>query len=171
MAGNGTAWTFSGTIFVDRAGDESCDLVEITRVKFMEAQGARDRPSAIQYLSVHCDISPLVLSSGSGEVTKVPVRGFLQTATTSWNSMWERWLPDFQWRPVRGCLCCNEEFEKAVAEIQHDTYHDGACPLRTEMLVQGELGQNNAGCRAARRLLRRQGPHALDQAHPPPLDR
>ena len=61
----------------------------------MEAQGARDRPPAIQYLSVHCDISQLVLSSGSGEVTKVPVRGFLQIATTSWNSMSERWLPDF----------------------------------------------------------------------------
>ena len=54
------------------------------------AQGDRKRPTAIQYLSVHCDISPLVLSSGSGDVTKVPVRGFLQTATTSWNSMWER---------------------------------------------------------------------------------
>ena len=78
------------------------------------------------------------------------MRSILQTATTSWNFMWERWLPDFQWRPVRGCLCCNEEFEKAVAEIQHDTYHDGACPLWTEMLVQGELGQNNAGRRAAR---------------------
>ena len=42
---------------MDPGGDESCDLVEITRVKFMEAQGARDRPSAIQYLSVHCGIS------------------------------------------------------------------------------------------------------------------
>ena len=33
---HGTAWTFSGTIEVDPCGDESCDLVEITRVKFME---------------------------------------------------------------------------------------------------------------------------------------
>ena len=118
--------------------------------KFMEAQEARDRPPAIQYLSASCEISPLVFSSGSGEVTKVPVRGFLHIATTSWNSMWKRWLSDFQWRPVRGGLCGNEEFEKAVAEIQHDTYHDGACPLWIEMLVQGELGRNNAGRRAAR---------------------
>ena len=110
---NGTAWTFSGTICVDRAGDESCDLVEIARVKFIEAQGARDRPSAIQYLSVHCDISPLVLSSGSGEVTKVPVLGFLQIATTSWNSMWECWLPDFQWRPVRGGLVMQSGLRKS----------------------------------------------------------
>ena len=75
--------TFSGTICVDQWVDELCDLVEITRVKFVEAQGARDRPPAIPYLSVHCDISPLVLSSGSERVTKVPVRCFLQTATTS----------------------------------------------------------------------------------------
>ena len=114
---NGTSWTFSGTICVDRAGDESCDLVEITRVKFMEAQGARDRPPAIQYLSVHCDISPLVLSSGSGEVTKVPVRCFLQTATTSWNSMWERWLLAssgvwWQWRSCAGGLVLQRRSSK-----------------------------------------------------------
>ena len=64
--------------------------------------------------------------------------------------MWELWLPDFQWRPVQDGLCGNEEFEKAVAEIQHDTYHDGACPLWIEMFVQGELGRNNAGRSAAR---------------------
>ena len=39
----GTAWTFSGTICVDLAGDESCYLVEITGVKFMEAQGGHQR--------------------------------------------------------------------------------------------------------------------------------
>ena len=94
---NGTAWTLSCTICVDRVGDKSCDLVEITRVKFMDALGACNRPPAIQYLSVHCYISPLVLSSGSKKETKVPVHCFLQIATTSWNSMWECWLPDFQW--------------------------------------------------------------------------
>ena len=36
-------------------------------------------------------------------------------------------------------MCCNEVFKKAVAEKQHDTYHDGACTLWIEMLVQGEL--------------------------------
>ena len=132
--------------------DESCDLVEITRVKFMEAQRARDWPPAIQYLSVRCDVSPLVLSSGSKEVTKVPVRGFLQIATTSWNSMRERWLPDFQWRPVRGGLCGIEEFEKAVAEIQNGTYHDGACPLWIEMLVQGKLEPSSLASAGTRQL-------------------
>ena len=100
---------------VDQASDELCELEEITRVKFMEAQGARNLPPAIQYRSVHCDISSLALSSGSKEVTKVPVRSFLQIVITSWNSMWERWLPDFQWRPVPGGLCFNEDFEKALA--------------------------------------------------------
>ena len=99
----------------------------------MKVQGARD-----------------VLSSGSNEVTKVPVRCFLQIATASRNFILESWLPDFQWSGSGGGLCWNEEFEKAVAEIQHDTYQDGACPLWIDMLVQGELGRNNAGCRAAR---------------------
>ena len=138
---NGTAWTFSGTICLDRAGDESCDMVKIPRVKCMEVQGARDLPPAIQYLSVHCKIFPLVLSSGSNEVTKVPVCCFLQFATASWNFVLESWLPQ-SWLPDSGVwcgggLCWNEEFEKAVAKIQHDTYHDGACPLWIDMLVQG----------------------------------
>ena len=71
---NGTAWTLSGTNGVDQRGDESCYLVEIARVKW--PVGARDRPP-IQYQSVHCDISQLVLSSGLEVVMKVPVRGFL----------------------------------------------------------------------------------------------
>ena len=28
----------------------------------------------------------------------VPARRFLKTAKTTWNSLWERWLPDFAWR-------------------------------------------------------------------------
>ena len=47
---NGTVWTFK---FLQHhlcgpASDESCYLVEITRVKFMEAQGALDQPPTIQ---------------------------------------------------------------------------------------------------------------------------
>ena len=47
-------------------------------------------------------------------------------------------------------MCGNEEFEKALAKIQHDTYHNGAGTLWMEMRVQGEVGCNNAGRRAAR---------------------
>ena len=118
---SGTAWTFSGTVRVDSPWDDSPgeDLVEIARSKFVEAEGARERPDAIEYLSVHCDISLLILGSPS-EAQKVPVRGFLQTANTTWKSLWERWLPDFAWRAVRGGLCGNLEFQKALAEIRLD---------------------------------------------------
>ena len=64
--------------------------------------------------------------------------------------MWERWLPDFQWRPMRGGLCSNEEFEKALDEIRLDTDHPAAASLWSEMLVQGALGRDNEGRRAAR---------------------
>ena len=55
---SGTAWTFSGTVRVDPLWDDSPskDLVEIARSKFKEAEGACERPYAIEYLSVHCDI-------------------------------------------------------------------------------------------------------------------
>ena len=56
---NGRAWTFSGTVCVDPPWDASEDLVEIARDKFMEAEGDRERPDGVEYLSVHCDISPL----------------------------------------------------------------------------------------------------------------
>ena len=39
------------------------DLVEIARSKFMEAEGASKRPNASDYLSVHCDLSQLILGS------------------------------------------------------------------------------------------------------------
>ena len=77
------------------------DLEEIARGKFMEAEGASKLPYGIKYLSVLCNMSQLVLSSPS-KAKKVPVLGFLQIANTSWNSLWERLLPDFAWRPVRG---------------------------------------------------------------------
>ena len=75
------------------------DLVEITRGQFLEAKGDLEWPDAIEYLSVQCYILPLVLSSQS-EAQQVPVLGFLQTADTNWNSLWEPWLPYFAWCPV-----------------------------------------------------------------------
>ena len=49
------------------------DLVEIARSKFKEVEGDSERPDAIEYRSVHCDISLLILCSPS-EAQKVPVR-------------------------------------------------------------------------------------------------
>ena len=92
---NGRAWTFSGTVCVDPPWDASEDLVEIARDKFMEAEGDRERPDGIEYLSVHCDISQLVLGSPTDaqQVLCVTVRGFLQAANSSWNSLWHSLLP------------------------------------------------------------------------------
>ena len=58
--------------------------------------------------------------------------------------MWERWLPDFQWRPLRGGLCGIEEFEKNLDEIQLDKSHDGSCPLWIEMLDIARPGRARA---------------------------
>ena len=64
---------------------------------------------------------------------KVPVCGFLQIANSL---VRQRRVPML--------------FEKALAEIQLDTDRPAACSLLFEMLIQGELGRNNAGHRAAR---------------------
>ena len=50
---------------------------------------------------------------------------------------------------MRTGLCCNEEFEKALAEI--DTGHPTAESLYCKMLVRGDLRWNNAGRPAASR--------------------
>ena len=97
------AWTFSGTIRVDLLWDDSEDLAEIARGKYKEAEGASERPYAIEYLSVRCNTLLLIVCSPL-EAQQVPVRGFLQTANTSWNSLWEHWLPDFAWRPFAKAL-------------------------------------------------------------------
>ena len=102
-------------LFHNSAAEPDTELLKLPiRGYVQEAEGASERPDAIEYLSVHCDISPLILGSTS-EAQKVPVRGFLQTAKTSWNSLWERWLPDFPWRPVRGGLCGNKDFQKSTS--------------------------------------------------------
>ena len=50
---SGKAWTFSYTICVDPLWNDSEDLVEIARGKFKEAEGACERPDAVEYLSIH----------------------------------------------------------------------------------------------------------------------
>ena len=151
---SGKEWTFSCTVCVDPPWDDSEDLVEISRGKFMDAEGARERPDAIEYLSVHCDVSPLVLCSLS-EARKAPVRGYLQTVHTNWNSPWKRWLPYFAWDSVRGACAAMRSSKKPwprynMTYIVHSQWSPGAGPLWIEMLVQGEVGRNNAGRQAGR---------------------
>ena len=168
---NGTAWTFSGTICVGRAGDESCDLVEITKVKFMEAQGAHDLPPAIQYLPVHCEISQLALIAGSGEVTKVPVRCFLQIATTSGIPGGNAgFLTSSGVRCGEACVAMRSSKKPWPRYIMtlimmEPVLYGSRCSSR-----ESSGGTTRAAARPGR-LLRRRSPRARDQAHPPPLDR
>ena len=49
---------------------------------------------------------------------EVPDRGFVQT-TISRMSKWEAWLPrPWDWRPMRGGLGCNKEFQGAEIEAR-----------------------------------------------------
>ena len=86
----------------------------------MEAEGARELPNGmigIECLSVHCDISQLLLVSSPSEVQNVPVPDFSKLPTQM-----EFLVGTLASRlPVRGGLCGNEEFEKAVGELQLDT--------------------------------------------------
>ena len=107
---SGKAWTLSGTVSVD--SPTNCRGMTALRTPgiiakrgFVEAEGASERPNAIEYLSVHCNLSQLILGSPS-EAQNVLYADFSKiSANTTWNSLWERGLPDFAWRPVRGGLC------------------------------------------------------------------
>ena len=69
--------------------------------------------------------------------TEVPVRGFLQTAPSRM-SKWEAWLPSpCEWRPMRGGLGGNKEFEGAEIEAR------SAGSQWVSLLVEGTLGRNN----------------------------
>ena len=106
----GKAWTFSWTVRLDQQGDDSEDLAEIENCKLKEAEGASKRPSN------RIPVIPLLYITADPQCTfwstKVPVSRFLQIAHINWNSLWERWLPDFAWRPVQGGLCRNEDFDR-----------------------------------------------------------
>ena len=156
---------------MDRAGDESCDLVEITRLKFMEAQGARDRPSAIQYLSVHCYISLLVLSSAVGGGNEGSRAWLSPNCHNILEFHVERWLPDFQWRPW-GAACAAMRSSKKpwprysmTLIMMEPVLYGLRCSSRAR-----SGGTTRAAARPGR-FLRRRSPRARDQAHPPPQDR
>ena len=83
------------------------------------------------------------MSADSAHAVRVPVRGFLQ-ARQSKSCKWETWLPktsapSWDWNPLRGGLCGNEEFESASTEARSE----GSGWL--EIIMEGKLGKNNAG--------------------------
>ena len=69
----------------------------------------------VSVCTVHCHMFALTQTDYAKE-GEVPVLAFLQT-TRSRMSMWEAWLPSpWEWRPMRGGLGCNKEFEGAKFE-------------------------------------------------------
>ena len=111
----GTAWAFTRSPTVQPRKTSDCDLLQMTR----DAFGAvAERPSSgIRYLCVHCNISALIQTDDAKEA-EVPVQGFLQT-TKSRMSKCEAWLQSpWEWRPMRGGLGCNKEFEGAEIEAR-----------------------------------------------------
>ena len=145
------AWTVFGTVCVDPLWDDSEDLVYIARGKVIKRKGAGNGPMQ-QNTCLSTTIYrrwSLVPLQRQERFLCADFSNGLQTVNTNWNSLWKRWLPDFSWRPVRGGLCGNEEFEKAQAKIQHGTYHIGAGSPWIEMLVEGEVVRINTGRRAA----------------------
>ena len=132
---HGRAWAFTGSLTVPPRKTSDCDLLQMTR----DAFGAvAERPSSgIRYLCVHCDISALMQTDDAKEA-EVPVRGFLQT-TKSRMSKWEAWLPSpCEWRPMRGGLGGNKDFEGAEIEAR------SADSQWVSLLVEGTIGRNNA---------------------------
>ena len=139
---HGYSWAFTGWLTVpqlkkqrETSGSDS-DVLQMIRDAFVDLMG--DRPdNCIRYLCVHCEISTSMDEAEEGEDgPQIQIRGFLQT-TFSRMSRLEGWLP-VEWRPVRGGLGGNKEFERAEMEARSD---DSPWVL---LLVEGTLGRNNA---------------------------
>ena len=82
------------------------------------AAGPRDAwPRGITFISVHCEITEL-MSADAAHAVRIPVRVFLQPGDKTNNKL-ETWLPQTShWRPLRGGLGGNEEFESASTEVR-----------------------------------------------------
>ena len=134
----GTAWMFNGSLEVPPRTSEDFDILQMAREAFNAAAGLLDaRPSGLKFLAVHCDIAEL-MSADDASGVRIGVRGFLQ-ASKSKSYKWETWLPHpWDWRPLRGGLGGNEEFESASIEVK--TASSGW----VELIVDGTLGKNNA---------------------------
>jgi hypothetical protein len=105
----------------------------------------KEWPRDMTLLAVHCKIAELMCADPTRaraiRIPVGPVRGFLQAPF--WYK-WETWLPktsapSWDWNPLRGGLCCNEEFESTSTEARSK----GSGWL--EIIVQGKLGNDNAG--------------------------
>ena len=85
--------------FWDETGNETGDLVDITKENFKKAEGPMIRATNCQMRSIqiklisfsfHCHVLLLFAGSAS-DASKVPVRRFFRTSKPTWNSLWEHW--------------------------------------------------------------------------------
>ena len=135
----GCAWMFTGDMMLPPRTSDDCDLLQMATEVFNAAAGPRDAwPEGITFLAVHCDFKEL----NDVDRVRVPCRGFLQ-GKDSKSYKWESWLSvhsdsGWLWRPLRGGLGGNKEFEDAENEVKTETSG------WIQLLVQGQLGRNNA---------------------------
>jgi hypothetical protein len=141
----GYAWEFHGTLELPSRAAEHSDILQMATEAFYAAAGLpKEWPRDITFLAVHCEIAEVMCADPArARAIRIPVRGFLQ-APLSRCYKWETWLPktsapSWDWNPLRGGLCGNEEFEGASTEARSE----GSGWL--EIIVQGKLGKNNAG--------------------------
>jgi hypothetical protein len=119
----GSAWMFSGNMMLPPRTTDDCDVLQMATEVFNAAAGPPDaRPDGITFLAVHCDFTGLNDVDPTKRV-RFPCRGFLQ-GTQSNSYKWESWLsvasdPCWYWRPLRGGLGGNKDFEDA--EIRRRT--------------------------------------------------
>jgi hypothetical protein len=98
---------------------------------------SRELPLGFEYLLLQCDITPFMAQTSisvSAEI-KVFTRGKKREKGPLKN-----WLPDLEWRPMRGGLSGAPEFEAAMNRDPSSPWID--------IWTEGKLGLTNAARRA-----------------------
>ena len=134
----------------DHWDDELCCLVDIARVNLKIHGSTRNQQQSTSNPRPVCPLLYIAsrphfrLSGGSLAGNKGSLAAWepsLQCAFSTGK------LSEFHmgtlasWLCVASGLCCSEESEQALDEIQHDIHHNSAGSLWIDMLVQGVLGQ------------------------------
>jgi hypothetical protein len=98
---------------------------------------SRELPLGIEYLLLQCDITPFMAQ------TSVSVSAEIRVFTRGKHrerSPLKNWLPDLEWRPMRGGLSGTPEFEAAMNRDPSSPWID--------IWTEGKLGLTNAARRA-----------------------
>ncbi len=122
----GSAWEFHCTLELPSRAAAHIDILQMATEAFYAAAGLPNEwPSGITFLAVHCKIAELMCTDPArARAIRIPVRGFLQ-APLSRCYKWETWLhktsaSSWDWNPLRGGLCGNQEFESTATEARSE---------------------------------------------------